>query len=169
MRNSGSLSIEILGMGLKARIKKDLTDALYAKDTLRISTLRMALAAVVNKEIELIKKEEGLSDDEVVQVLGSEMKKRKDAEAQYEKGGRQDLAQKEKGEWEILTVYMPEALPEEAVRKIVARAIQKIGATSPADFGKVMGAVMPEVRGKADGEVVSRMVKEILAETSVVQ
>ncbi len=156
-------------MGLKARIKKDLTDALYAKDTLRISTLRMALAAVVNKEIELIKKEEGLSDDEVVQVLGSEMKKRKDAEAQYEKGGRQDLAQKEKGEWEILTVYMPEALPEEAVRKIVARAIQKIGATSPADFGKVMGAVMPEVRGKADGEVVSRMVKEILAETSVVQ
>ncbi len=151
-------------MKLKEQIQSDATKALKEKDELRTSALRMLLSAINNKEIEKKKKEEGLTEEEVVEVVSSELKKRKDAEKQFRDAGRTDLADKEKKEQEILSGYMPEQMSEEEVRKLAEGAVKKVGAETQSDFGKVMGALMPQVKGKADGEMVSRVVRELLGE-----
>lgn len=159
---------------LREKIDEDFKEAVKTKDELRVSTLRLLNAAIKNKEVEkrtrlsksepLEKLEElsKLSDEEIVQVIGSEIKKRKEAAEQYKQGGRQELADKEEQELKTLSGYLPEQLSEKEIRKLVKKAIQKSGATSIQELGKVMGVLMPQVKGKADGGMVNRIVKEEL-------
>lgn len=161
-------------MTLKGKIDQDFKEAFKAKDEARVSTLRMLLAAIKTKEIEkrtrlsktepLEKLEEAskLNDEEIISVISSEIKRRKEAAEQYQQGGRPELVQKEEAEAKILVSYMPEQLSEEELRGLVKEAIKKSGASGPQEIGKVMGVLMPQVKGKADGGLVSRIVKEEL-------
>lgn len=150
-------------MTLKEQIEKDLIEARKAKNELVVSTLGMLKAAVVNAEISAMRK--AFSDEDVQKVIASEVKKHKDSIAEYEKGGRVDLASKEKQELEILAKYLPAELGEEELKKIVEEKIKELGAADPGDFGKVMGAVMKAAAGRASGDSVSRIVKEALEKT----
>jgi hypothetical protein len=147
---------------LKQKLTADLKEALKSKDELRASTLRMVISAVFNKEIEVRKKDIGLSDEEILTVLSSEVKKRKDAIREFENGGRSDLADKEKLEMAILVVYLPEQMPDEEIARIVKDGVREVGATSEKDFSKVMKIIMPIMKGKADGDRVSAAVREAL-------
>jgi hypothetical protein len=168
---------------LKQQIQSDATEALKSRDQLKSGTLRMLLAAIVSREKEkrykiskqkpempeqeLIKESE-LTAQEIIEVILSEIKKRKDAIALYEKGRRQELAEKEKKEIEILKKYLPEQLSEEELQKIVKEAIEKTGASSMKDMGKIMAEVMPKIKGKADGSSISKVVKELLTKSDLV-
>ncbi|MBI2062143.1 MAG: GatB/YqeY domain-containing protein [Candidatus Yanofskybacteria bacterium] len=145
---------------LKEKLQQDVKDALKSGDSKKRMVLGMALSAIKNKEIE---KRSELSDDGVVAVIASEIKKRKDAVEQYQKGGRPELAEGERGEAEMLMAYMPEQMSEEDVRSEVKKIIAEIGAKDMKEMGKVIGAVMAKVKGKADGQLVSRLVKEELS------
>lgn len=159
-------------MSLKEQIQQNLNKVLKEGRKLEASTLRMLLAAINNKEIEKRKKEEGLSHEEIIEVISTEIKKRKEAQAQYEKGERLELAEKEKKEFEILLHYMPEQLSDEEVEKLAKEVIAALQASlTPSerekfgvkDLGKVMGALMPQVKGKVDGQKVSNVIKELLS------
>lgn len=147
-------------MSLLEQINNDLKDAMRAKDADKLTTLRMLTSAVKNKKIELIKDE--LTDEEVQQVVQREVKQRQDAVAEYEKGGRQELADKEKEEVEILKHYLPTMMSEDEIRVIVVRSIEEVEAAGPQDLGKVMKILMPQVKLKADGSVVNKIVQEEL-------
>lgn len=161
-------------MTLREKIDLDLKEAFKSKDESRTSVLRMFLASIKNKElekrmklsktgkVESLDELSKLSDEEIVGVLATEIKRRKEAAQQFRDGNRQDLADKEMAEAEILSVYLPQQLSEQEVRELVRSAIEKIGASSPSDLGRVMGALMPQVKGKADGAEVTRIVKEEL-------
>ena len=149
-------------MSLKETIQADIKKAMIEKNALRVSVLRMVMAAVLNKEKEKRAKTEELTDDNVLEIISSEAKKRKDSIEQYEKGGRQDLAEKEKEELEILSAYLPEQMSEEEVRNAVKEKISRLDASGPQDMGKVMGALMAELKNKADGAVVKKIVEEEL-------
>lgn len=147
---------------LKQKITEDLKQSLKSGDALRLSTLRMLSAAIANKEIELRKKDTGLSDDEVLAVINSEMKKRRDAAAEYKKGGREESAKKEEAEAAILKEYLPPEIPEEELREMIKKAITESGAKDIKDFGKVMKLIMPQVKGRAGGAKISQILKEEL-------
>jgi len=162
-------------MSLKEKIQSDIKTAMQEKQAEKLSVLRMVMAAVLNKEKEkrakLSKEEQDekklselseLSDEETLEVITSEAKKRKDSIEQYEKGNRQDLADQEKSELKILDEYLPEQMDEDEVRKIIADKIKELGASGPQDTGKVMGAVMGQLKGKADGNLVNEIVQEEL-------
>ncbi|HBT81502.1 hypothetical protein A2757_02810 [Candidatus Giovannonibacteria bacterium RIFCSPHIGHO2_01_FULL_48_47] len=156
-------------MNLQKRIEEDLRAALKASEQLKLSALRMAQSAIHNKEIQLLKKETGLSDEEVVEVLKGEVKKRKDASAEFEKASRADLADKEKREAELLAVYLPAEISDEDLERILKDGIReaglprgKAGASGPKDFGQVMKTVMPVLKGKASGERISAVLKKLL-------
>ena len=156
-------------MSKKQQIQQDLTEAMKAREELKSSVLRLLLAAILNKEKEKrykLKEEKDvqLSDDEVLDAISSEIKKRKESVEMFAKGGRADLADKEKKEAEILQKYLPEQLGEEEVRKLVKEAVQKVGAKTQTDMSKVMGALTPQLRGKADMSLVSKMVKDLLTQ-----
>jgi len=155
-------------MTLKGKIQEDLNSAIKSKREIETSTLRMLSAAILNKEKEKRYKsgkseDIPLIDEEIIEVVFNEVKKRKEAIELYEKGDRQELADKEKKEAEILQKYLPEQLTEEEVKKLVKEAITKVGAKEQKDMGKVMAELMPQVKGKADGGLVSKVVKELLA------
>ena len=144
-------------MSLKQRLMSDLTAAMKAQEALRTSTLRMAKAALQNREIE---KGSELDDEEMNKLLRSLVKQRRDSIEQYEKGGRQELADKEKAEIEILEQYLPQAASREEIEAAVAAAIRETGASSMKDMGKVMKAAQAALAGKnADGRMVSEAVK----------
>jgi len=124
--------------------------------------LRMLDAMIKNTEIEKLKKEQGLDDNEVQEVISRAIKQRKDAATQYTTGNRPELAEKENKEMEILLEYLPKQMSEEEVRKVVAEIIAKVGATSKADIGKVMGPAMGKLKGLADGNLVKKIVEEKL-------
>jgi uncharacterized protein len=162
---------------LKTKIQEDLKTALIGKKELELSVLRMLLAAINNKETEKktkiwkekpnttpekIQKEAELADEEIFDVIASETKKRKEAIELYEKGGRQELADKEKKEIVILQKYLPAQMSEDEIKKIVEAAIKKTGAAGIKEMGKVMGIITPQVKGKADMSLVSKIVKESL-------
>jgi hypothetical protein len=147
-------------MNLKEQIEKDLVGARKERNEAVVSTLGMLRAAIVNAEIAGGRKE--FSDEDIIKVINSEVKKHKDSISEYEKGGRADLADKEKKEMEILAKYLPAELPEEEIKKIAEEKIKELGAAGPGDFGKVMGAVMRAVGGRAEGDAVSKVVKELL-------
>lgn len=149
-------------MALLARIKKDLDQALKKKDSLAVSVLRLLLAEIHNQEIE---KQKELTDEDVLEVIRREVKKRKEAVEAYQKGNRKDLAEKEGTELKILNTYLPQQLSDEELKKIVASVVDEVGAKEPTDFGQVMGAAMGRVKGQADGAKVATLVKEKLAKT----
>lgn len=149
-------------MSLKENIINDLKSAMKEGDTERRDVLRMLDSMIKNVEIEKKKKEEGLSDEEIREVIARAVKQRKEAVAQYESGGRTDLAEKEKKEISILSAYMPEQLDEEKIREIVRGVISETGVGSSADMGKIMGPVMSKVKGQAEGQVVRKIVEEEL-------
>lgn len=151
-------------MSLKEQILNDQKTALKEKNELLLSTLRLLNAAIKNAEIEKRAKKPDqpeLTDEEIIQVISRQVKQRQDSISEYEKGGRQDLAEKEKQEMAILQKYLPEQLSEEKITETVEKIIKEMQAT-PADFGKVMKNVMAKLKGKAQGDVVSKIVKEKL-------
>jgi uncharacterized protein YqeY len=148
---------------LKQRLTDDMTAALKARENVRLSTLRMALAAVRKAEVAgKVAKE--LSDPEIIDVLGSEAKKRREAVTAYRDAGREELAEKEQAEADILAEYLPEQLSEEEIVALVTEAIEQTGAAElgPRGMGKVMGALQPKVKGRADGAFVAAEVKRRL-------
>ena len=149
-------------MSLKQTIVADMKEAMKAGDVVKRDTLRMLDSMIKNTEIEKLKKEEGLADEEVQAVIARAVKQRRDSVEQYKSGGRVDLAEKEAKEIEILSAYMPAQLGEEKVREIVKTVIAQTSAASKADIGKVMGQAMGKLKGQADGNVVKKMVEEEL-------
>ncbi len=148
---------------MREKIQKDLQDAMRAKDELRLSVLRMVNAAIQNKTIEQRAKNGGeLTDEEVVGVIRSEVKKRKDAITEFRKGNREELAQKEEKEAEILQAYLPAELSDENVEKVVGEVVAGVGEVTQKDFGRVMGEVMKRIGGQASGDRVSSAVKKLL-------
>lgn len=147
-------------MNMYERIDKELKDAMRSKDTVKLSVLRMLMAAVKNTEI--AKKVNKLGDPDVIQVIQKMIKEHKESISQFEKGNRADLVDKEKAEMEILQKYVPAQMTEEELVEIVKATAQEMGAASKADTGKVMKAVMEKVKGKADGKVVNQLVMSVL-------
>ncbi len=148
-------------MALRDKIHADLLTAMKAKEETKTGALRLLKAAIMKFEVSGDKKKDA-TDEEVLQIIGREVKQRKDSIDAYLKGGRNDLAVHEEAELKILETYLPAQMSEEALKKVVSQVISQTGASSKADFGKVMGAVMAQVKGKADGQLVSRLVGELL-------
>jgi len=148
---------------LREQLDDDLKSAMKSREALRLSVLRMLKSAARYAEIE---KGETLSDDDVLQVVARECKRRRESIEQFEKGNRADLVAQEKAELEILSGYLPEQLDEMEVIGIAREVISELHAASKADKGKVMGALMQKVRGKADGRLVNRIVDELLEGSS---
>jgi uncharacterized protein YqeY len=138
-------------------------DAMRSGDTERRDTLRMVIAAAQNAAKE---KREPLTDEEALAVITREVKKRRESITAYREAGRDDLADQEQSEVDILSPYLPEQLGEDEVRALVVEAIATTGATSPRDMGKVMGQLMPKVKGRADGKLVSSLVNQELAKAA---
>lgn len=147
-------------MDLKGRLAEDLKEALRSRDKLRVSVIRLLTALIKNREVE---KRGPLTEAELLQALTSSCKARREAIDQYRRGGREDLATKEEAELKILEGYLPPALPPEELHAEVARAVAETQAASPRDMGKVMAVLMPRLSGRADGKVVSEMVRRALA------
>lgn len=148
-------------MSIKERLRAELTEAIRSRDEITSSTIRMVLTAITNEEV-AGKVARVLSDDEVITVLSREAKKRREASDAFEMAGRPDKAALEKSEGAVIAKYLPAQLTLDDIKKIIADAIASTGASGPADMGKVMGAVKPLIAGKADGSVVSTLVKEAL-------
>ena len=148
-------------MGLTDKVGQDLISAMKAGDGPRLSVLRLLRTRL--KEVQIEKRRE-LSDDEFYKVVMSEVAKRKEAIELFDRGGRKDLSTRELKEIEILETYLPPRLSEEEIKALVADAIKEVGAKSPNDLGKVMKIVMPKVTGRAEGSLVSKIVRELLAE-----
>src|SRR5438105_5100326 len=148
-------------MTLKDKIISDMTAAMKAKDAARTSTLRMVKAAIVNREKD---KGSDVDDEELSKLLRSQVKQRRDSVEQYQKGGRQDLVDKETAEIAVIEGYLPQAASEAEIEQAVTDAISETGATSMKEMGAVMKAAMAKLTGKnADGRIVSETVKKKLA------
>ncbi len=144
---------------LLEKIQEDLTEALKAKKEVAVSTLRLLLSEIHNRVIE---KQADLNDEDVMAVIRKGVKQRQEAIEAYEKGGRQELADKEKQELEILSNYLPQEMSSEELEKITKEVIDEMKASGPGDFGKVMGAVMSKVKGRIDGAKVTEAVKKLI-------
>ena len=147
-------------MTLEERLVEEMKEAMKANDKLRLSTIRMIRSSVKNKEIELRKP---LDDEAVQKVIQGMVRKGEESLEQFKLGGRMDLVEKESQEIEILRSYLPQALTQEEMIKIVDETIQEVQATSLKDLGKVMKSVMPKLQGKADGKLINQLVKERLS------
>lgn len=146
-------------MTLLSTLNDDMKTAMKAKDKETLQVIRMLKASIQNEQI---KKGADLDEEEELTVLSREMKQRRDSLTEFEKADRTDLAEKVKCEITIVEKYLPAQLTEDELRQIAADAIAKTGAASPKEFGKVMGVIMPQVKGKADGNQVNAIVKELL-------
>ena len=146
-------------MSLKTRLDDDLKTAMRSRDVLRRSVLRLLLSAVHNEEIA---QRAELDDEGITGVLVKQAQQRRESIEAYTKGERQDLADKEKAELEIIMTYLPEQMSREDIAAVVRKAIADTGAAGPQDMGKVMSRVMPEVRGKAQGRDVNAIASELL-------
>jgi uncharacterized protein YqeY len=146
---------------LKNKLQSDLNGAIKSRNTVVAETIRMVLSAITNEEVAGKEKRE-LSDAEVITVLTREAKKRREAAEAFENGGRADRAAAERAEGEVIASYLPEQLTEDDIKKLIAETIAAVGAAGPSDMGKVMGSLKAKVAGKADGALVSSLVKEAL-------
>ncbi|MDO8492166.1 MAG: GatB/YqeY domain-containing protein [bacterium] len=160
---------------LKQQLQNELNLALKEKDQLKRLVLGMVMTAVKNRELAKrqqlsktindvgeLEKQSQLSDEVIIEVIAGEVRKRKEAIEQFRVGGRDELAQKEKSEMDILLTYLPEQLSEDEIRAEVQKTISELSAASPKDMGKVIGAVMAKLKGRAEGGTVSKIVKELL-------
>ena len=150
-------------MGLKEKLQADLTDAIRSHNEVASGTVRMLLAAITNEEV-AGKAAKVLTDAEIITVLSREAKKRREAVEAYTQAKRDDLASKEKAEAAVIANYLPEQLSEDEIKKLIADAIAETGAKGPAGMGLVMKVLQPKIAGKADGGVVSGLVKAALAQ-----
>ena len=146
-------------MNLKEKLFSDMKGALKARDSLRLSTIRGLNSEIKNKEIDLRR---DILDEEVLSLVASQIKKRKEAAAMFEKGGRFDLSEKEDQERVILQGYLPEQASEDEVRNRVREVIAELAAQGPKDLGKVMKTIIPEFKGKADSGMIKNLVSEYL-------
>jgi uncharacterized protein YqeY len=145
---------------LTARLAEDFKTALRSGDKLKVSVIRLLMALIKNREVE---KRGPLTEAEVIQAISSSCKQRQEAIEQYGQGGRQDLVDKETAELRILQSYLPQPLTPEELAALARAAIQEAQAASPKEMGKVMAVLMPKVTGRADGKVVSALVREMLS------
>ena len=150
-------------MGLKEKLQADLTDAIRARDEVKSGTVRMLLAAITNEEV-AGKAAKVLTDAEIITVLSREAKKRREAVDAYTQAKRDDLANKEKAEGVIIAQYLPEQLSEADIKKMISEAIAETNASGPAGMGLVMKVLQPKITGKADGGLVSGLVKAALSQ-----
>ncbi|QGG47899.1 GatB/YqeY domain-containing protein [Heliorestis convoluta] len=148
-------------MSLKQQLTEDMKAAMKEKEAgrFRLSVIRMARSAIQKLEID---KRRDLTEDEVIEVLAKEVKQRRDSSVEYEKAGRSEEVAKLNEEIALLTAYLPQQLSEDDIRSLVQEAVTVTGAQSPRDMGKVMSALMPKVKGRADGKIVNQIVKEML-------
>lgn len=144
---------------MKEELLKALKEAMKNKDEIKKDTITLLRSAILQVEKDNQKQ---LSEDEILAIVSKEVKKRKESITDYEKANREDLVDKLKKEIEILSVYLPEQLSEDEIAKLVDEAIIQVAATSPRDMGKVMQAIRPKTNGKADGKIVSQIVKNRL-------
>ena len=147
-------------MSLKEKLMDDLKNAMKDKDTIRKNTVQMVRSSVLQYEKDNLCE---LDDDGVLDIIAKELKKRRDVLPEYEKSGREDLIADMNKEIETLLAYLPKQLTREELEVIVADAISEVGATSMKDMGKIMAAVMPKTRGRADGKMINAIVKEKLS------
>ena len=149
-------------MALKEKLQNDLTEAMRARDEVRSSTIRMVLTAIKNEEV-AGKEARDLSDAEVITVLSREAKKRREAAEAFEQAGANDRAANEKAEGVIIAEYLPAQLSEAELKDLIASAISETGATGPQQMGLVMKSIQPKIAGRADGGIVSSLVKAALS------
>jgi uncharacterized protein YqeY len=152
-------------MSIKKRLDEDIKTAMKAREVLRLSCLRMLKSKILEKEVALRAKEGvnyQLDDEQVIEVASSYAKQRRDSIESYRQGGREDLASKEEAELAVVESYLPQQLSREEVGDIVRLAVEESGAASIKDMGAVMQAVMPQVKGRADGKLVNQIVREEL-------
>ena len=142
-------------MSLKEKIENDLKEAMKAKESLKVSCLRLIKAAVKNKEIDV---RGALDDAQITSILSTLAKQRKESIEQFKKGGRDDLVKQEEAELAILNSYLPKQMSEKEIEEIIVKTIAEVGAKDIKEAGKVMKAVMPKVAGKADGKIVNAIV-----------
>jgi uncharacterized protein len=147
-------------MTLQQRVESAMRDAMRARDERRTQTLRMAMAAAHNRQIELGRT---LSDEDYADILAKQVKQRHESMELFRAGGRETMADDEEAEAAILTEFLPEQIGAEQVEQIVRAAIAETGASSPADMGKVMGRVLPQTKGRADSKAISELVRQLLA------
>ncbi len=145
---------------LEQKISNDLKVSIKNKNRIRTSTLRMIIASLRNLAIE--KKTEGLEDQDVIKILSKQVKQRNDSIESFKKGGRADLVEKETKELEILKSYLPEQLSEDKIEEIIKKVMAETGASSKSDFGKIMKLSMQELKGQADGKLVTSIVQKLL-------
>lgn len=148
---------------LKQQLRNELTQAMLAKDVSKTGTLRLLLSALNYYEIQKGGANYEATDEDVLTVIQKEVKQRKDSIEQFAAANRQDLVDKEQLELNLLQTYVPPQMSEEEIKKLVTEAITQTSASSMADIGKVMGSLMPKVKGKADGNVVNKIVREQLS------
>lgn len=146
---------------LKEKINADLITAMKAKENIKVSALRLLKAAIMKFEVSGKEKKKA-TDEEILDLIGKQIKQRRDSIDAYRKGGREEQAATEETEMKILQSYLPEQMSKEELKTVVSQAISQTGATSKADFGKVMGVVMGKVKGRADGNMVKNAVGELL-------
>ena len=146
-------------MNLSERLNDDMKQAMKSQDKFKLSVIRMVRSSVKNQEIDL---KRALDDNEVLDILSREVKQRKDSLQEFEKAGRDDLVSDLAAEIEIISAYLPQQLNEEEIKVIVQQTIQETGASSKAEMGKVMAALMPKVKGRADGKLVNTIVQQFL-------
>jgi len=146
-------------MSLKEQLTADMKEAMKSHDKDRLAVIRMVRGAIRQQEIDGQKE---LSDEDVIAVMSKEIKMRKDSIEEFKKGGREDLIAKTQAEIDVLMPYMPAQLSEDEVRELVKAAVAETGAATPKDMGKVMGALMPKVKGRADGKLVNTLVRSML-------
>jgi len=150
---------------MKARLTEDIKTAMRARDQLRLDTLRGIKAKILEKEVQMRAKkgrDYSLEDEGVIQVLTQGAKQRRDSIASFQNAGRTDLVDKEEKELVIIQEYLPKQLGEDELEKLVRTAVEETGATAPKDMGMVMKAVMPNIRGQADGKRINAMVRKLL-------
>lgn len=145
---------------LKQQIEEQIKNALKGGEELRLSTLRFLLSAIKNDEIA---KQREVTDEEVISVVRHQVKQRKESIEAFQKGGREELAEKERQELEILNKFLPQQLSEEEVKKMVQETIAELPESERKNFGKVMGVVMSRIKGQTEGNIVAKVVKEVLS------
>ncbi|MBQ2137078.1 MAG: GatB/YqeY domain-containing protein [Selenomonas sp.] len=146
-------------MSLKEQLTADMKDAMKNKEKERLAVIRMVRGAIRQQEIDGQKE---LDDEDVIAVISKEVKMRRDSIEEFKKGAREDLVEKTQAEIDVLLPYLPAQLSEDEVRELVKAAVEQTGAATPKDMGKVMGVLMPKVKGRADGKMVNTIVKSFL-------
>jgi uncharacterized protein YqeY len=149
-------------MSLKEKLQNDLTDAMRARDEIRASTIRMILTSIKNEEV-AGKEARELNDAEMITVLSREAKKRREAAEAFDQAGARDRADRERAEGVVIGEYLPKQLTEDEIKSLIAAAMAETGASTPAQMGLVMKSLQPKIAGKADGGLVSSLVKTALA------